>query len=38
MTWLGLIADVGFVEVRTVPLTHDQRPVGSEGFLATRPR
>lgn len=36
-TWLGLIADAGF-EVRPVPLTHDERPVGAEGFLATRPR
>jgi SAM-dependent methyltransferase len=36
-TWLGLIADAGF-EVRAVPLVHDERPVGAEGFLATRPR
>jgi hypothetical protein len=34
-TWLGLVTDAGF-EVRTVPLAHDERPVGSEGFLATR--
>jgi SAM-dependent methyltransferase len=35
-TWLALIGDAGF-EVRAVPLTHDERPVGAEGFLATRP-
>ena len=36
-TWLGLIERAGF-EVWAVPLAHDERPVGSEGFLATRPR
>jgi SAM-dependent methyltransferase len=36
-TWLGLIEASGF-EVRAVPLTHDERPVGAEGFLAVRPR
>jgi SAM-dependent methyltransferase len=36
-TWLRLIVDAGF-EVRAVPLVHDERPVGAEGFLATRPR
>jgi SAM-dependent methyltransferase len=36
-TWLRLIGDAGF-EVRAVPLVHDERPVGAEGFLATRPR
>ena len=36
-TWLGLIEASGF-EVRPVPLTHDERPVGAEGFLAVRPR
>jgi SAM-dependent methyltransferase len=36
-TWLALIGDAGF-EVRAVPLAHDERPVGAEGFLATRPR
>jgi SAM-dependent methyltransferase len=35
-TWLGLIERAGF-EVRAVPLTHDERPVGAEGFLAVRP-
>jgi SAM-dependent methyltransferase len=35
-TWLSLIKDAGF-EVRPVPLTHDERPVGAEGFLAIRP-
>ena len=28
----------GRVEVRGVPLVHDERPVGAEGFLAARPR
>ena len=36
-TWLALIEGAGF-EVRPVPLTHDERPVGAEGFLAVRPR
>jgi len=36
-TWLSLIEAAGF-EVRAVPLTHDERPVGAEGFLAIRPR
>lgn len=36
-TWLSLIEKAGF-EVRAVPLTHDERPVGAEGFLAVRPR
>jgi len=36
-TWLVLIGDAGF-EVRVIPLAHDERPVGAEGFLATRPR
>jgi hypothetical protein len=36
-TWLRLIGEAGF-EVRAVPLTHDERPVGAEGFLAVRPR
>ena len=35
-TWLSLIGEAGF-EVRPVPLTHDERPVGAEGFLAVRP-
>jgi SAM-dependent methyltransferase len=35
-TWLRLIGEAGF-EVRRVPLTHDERPVGAEGFLAVRP-
>jgi SAM-dependent methyltransferase len=35
-TWLSLIKDAGF-DVRPVPLTHDERPVGAEGFLAIRP-
>jgi hypothetical protein len=35
-TWLRLIAEAGF-DVRPVPLTHDERPVGTEGFLAIRP-
>jgi hypothetical protein len=34
-TWLRLIGEAGF-EVRSVPLTHDERPVGSEGFMAVR--
>jgi len=33
----ALIEGAGF-EVRTVPLTHDERPVGAEDFLAIRPR
>jgi len=36
-TWLVLIGDAGF-EVRVMPLAHDERPVGAEGFLATHPR
>lgn len=36
-TWLALIEGAGF-EVRPVPLTHDERVVGAEGFLAIRPR
>jgi hypothetical protein len=36
-TWVALIERAGF-EVRAVPLTHDERPVGAEGFLAARPR
>ena len=36
-TWLALIETTGF-EVRPVPLTRDERPVGTEGFLAVRPR
>jgi SAM-dependent methyltransferase len=36
-TWLGSIEEAGF-EVRAVPLTHEERPVGSEGFLGSRPR
>ena len=35
-TWLALIELAGF-EVRAVPLTHDERPVGAEGFLGIRP-
>jgi SAM-dependent methyltransferase len=35
-TWLSLIERAGF-EGRPVPLTHDERPVGAEGFLAIRP-
>jgi SAM-dependent methyltransferase len=35
-TWLALIEKTGF-EARAVPLTHDERPVGAEGFLAVRP-
>jgi SAM-dependent methyltransferase len=35
--WLRLIREAGF-DVRAVPLVHDERPVGAEGFLATRPR
>jgi hypothetical protein len=35
-TWLRLIGEAGF-EVRPVPLVHDERPVGAEGFLAIRP-
>ena len=36
-TWLRLIEDAGFADVRAVPLTHEGRPIGAEGFLATRP-
>ena len=36
-TWLHLIEKSGF-EARPVPLTHDERPVGAEGFLAVRAR
>jgi SAM-dependent methyltransferase len=36
-TWLSLVEGAGF-EVRPVPLTHDERPVGAEGFLAVRAR
>jgi hypothetical protein len=35
--WIRLIGEAGF-DVRAVPLVHDERPVGAEGFLATRPR
>jgi SAM-dependent methyltransferase len=35
--WLSLIEGAGF-EVRPVPLTHEERPVGSEGLLAVRAR
>ena len=35
-TWIRLITETGF-EVSAVPLTHDERPVGAEGFLARRP-
>jgi SAM-dependent methyltransferase len=35
-TWLRLIEKSGF-EVRAVPLSHEGRPVGAEGFLAKRP-
>ena len=35
-TWLRLIGEAAF-EVRPVPLVHDERPVGAEGFLAIRP-
>jgi hypothetical protein len=35
-TWLRLIGEAGF-EVRPVPLVHDERPFGAEGFLAIRP-
>ena len=35
--WLRLIGEARF-DVRAVPLVHDERPVGAEGFLATRPR
>jgi hypothetical protein len=35
--WLRLIGGAGF-DVRAVPLVHDERPVGAEGFLAMRPR
>jgi hypothetical protein len=35
--WLGLIGEAGF-EVRPVPLTQDERPVGSEAFVAVRPQ
>jgi SAM-dependent methyltransferase len=34
-TWVELIELAAF-EVRAVPLTHDERPVGAEGFLAVR--
>jgi hypothetical protein len=30
------LAEAGF-EVRPVPLVHDERPVGAEGYLAIRP-
>jgi SAM-dependent methyltransferase len=35
-TWIGLIEQAGF-EVTPVELTHDERPVGAEGFLGIRP-
>ena len=34
-TWVGLIEEAGF-EVTPVSLTHDERPVGAEGFLGVR--
>jgi SAM-dependent methyltransferase len=34
-TWVGLIEEAGF-DVRAVGLTHDERPVGAEGFLGIR--
>lgn len=36
-TWLALIERTGF-EVTSVPLTHDERPVGAEAFLGIRRR
>jgi hypothetical protein len=33
-TWLRLIGEAGF---DVVPLVHDERPVGAEGFLPVRP-
>ena len=35
-TWLRLIERAGF-EARAVPLTHDERPVGAEGFVGVVP-
>lgn len=34
-TWLRLIAEAGF-DVRRVPISHDERPVGAEAFLGVR--
>ena len=34
-TWIGLGGEAGF-DVTPVGLTHDERPVGAEGFLAIR--
>jgi hypothetical protein len=38
-TWFGLLADVGFVEARSVDSAYedDEEEVGSEGFLARKP-
>ena len=35
-TWLAGLERAGF-EARAVPLTHDERPVGAEGFVGVRP-
>jgi SAM-dependent methyltransferase len=36
-TWLAGLRDAGFADVRSVPLTHEGRPVGSLGFVGVRP-
>jgi SAM-dependent methyltransferase len=35
--WLAGLRDAGFDDVQGVPLTHDDRPVGSLGFVGIRP-
>ena len=35
-TWLDGLERAGF-ESRAVPLRHDERPVGAEGFVGVRP-
>lgn len=36
-TWLAGLRNAGFDDVRSVPLTHEDRPVGSLGFVGNRP-
>jgi len=36
-TWFELLADVGFVDARSVGTGYDDAEVGAEGFLARKP-
>jgi hypothetical protein len=37
-SWLRLLEDTCFVDVRVVPSPHDDEDVGTEGFLGVKPR